>query len=170
MKKICLTLLAVVCAGFIFTGCTKDNSVINEVNNAFTKFVHAAPSDWKINSKTGSFEIAVDASDIPNKYIFNTDGVLIYVSDVNDNKGSGSYWPLPLTNHSLDGFIFDYHLENNFVIIHAIPADGSNPSNSNKPSINFYFNLIFIQPQGYSTASAVKNDYNAVKAAFHLKD
>ena len=165
MKKICLTLLAIVCAGILFTGCSKDNNV-TEVNNAYSIFAKASPSDWQLSSDGLSMEYVIDASNVPNGFVFNTDGVLIYMSGTNDDNSS--YYPLPTTTFNFDGFDFNYHLENNTIVIDATLSNGNPLTNSTKPSTDLYFNVIFVQPKDISAANSIKDDYNAVKAAFHL--
>ncbi|MDE1192549.1 MAG: hypothetical protein PW786_10465 [Arachidicoccus sp.] len=164
MKKISLVFIAIFSFGILFTSCTKDKTITNVVNNSYSDFIDATPQDWQISQDGTSFQITYDASSVPNGFVFNTDGVLIFASG-----DKITYSPLPLTTATINNFYIDFYLQDNKVIIELLPSDGSSATSANKPTSDFYFNIIFIQPQDLTSSNINTKDYNAVKAAFHIK-
>lgn len=166
MKKICLTLLAVVCAGMLFTGCTKDNNVTNEVDQAFSMNADISSSDWTINQNTNSatFTLDVGEENISDKN-FNQEGVLVYISPVDDNGNIGEYTQLPVSN--FNGYDFYVSHAPNELYIDIYESDNSKII---APTQKYYLKVIFIDATALSQSSVNTKDYNAVKAAFHLKN
>lgn len=168
MKKICLTLLAVVCAGILFTGCSKDN-VTNQVNQAYSMNSDINPSDWKIDASNNmaTFTLNVGNENISSDN-FNQEGVLVYIALVNSDGNIGEYTQLPATNDpNLNGYDFYTSHAPGEVYIDSYMSDGSKFVT---PAQKYYLKVIFIDAVALSQSSVNTKDYNAVKAAFHLKN
>lgn len=167
MKKICLTLLAVVCAGILFTGCTK-KEYSNDLQ-AETEIFDIKQSDWQLQKDNNN----------NNYYSFSTN----LSSFNNDIHLNGAYWAyISLDNEATYTLLstsfgdytyyadFDTDPNNNDaygVTISAIPADNNTPA----PSGTVRIKVVSIPSALLQSNSSVNmKDYNAVKAAFHLKN
>lgn len=175
MKKICLTLLAVVCAGILFTSCTKKEYVDSNGGQDYTAYATVfdiGKTSWQWDNTSKIYTITKTIDDITSD-ITDKGAVWIYFS----YNGGNDYEQLP-SNGYVDnsGNSFDFigsSGDNNdgkagHVTLVALPYSGN--SNS-APDVDIKVKVVSIPSSTVNQISNVNpKDYNAVKAALHLND
>ena len=165
MKKICLVFSIVFFAGIMLAGCSKNDSVTNNVNQAYSMNADINPSDWVINSSSNSatFTLNVGTENI-NDNNFNQEGVLVYIAPVNGGGSIGEFTQLPISN--FNGYDFYVSHAPSELYIDIYETDNSTII---APTQAYYLKVIFIDAVALAQSGVNTKNYNAVKAAFHLK-
>ena len=170
MKRTLFSMMAILCASFVFFSCSKDNNTpVTDNSQALTSTFNVKSSDW--SSTTGGYFVSYNLSELTQS-INESGAVWIYYSF--DNGGTYELAP-SLSRTDKNGNIFDflgesgYDNDGGYVTLTALSYTG-NTSTAPNFNGNLSIKVVSIPSSLYNANQNVnKEDYNSVKRTFNLK-